>query len=123
MASAKGIWATLTSWLPTTPSTVARNVALPAPIAVTVPDASMEATAEFEEDHCTTTPDIGDPLPSKAAAVSLIVEPREPIVAGPVTLTVAGLRGSVELPQPARRTAAENQTKRFLTVPRLRTIR
>jgi hypothetical protein len=31
----------------------------------------MEATAEFEEDHCTTTPDIGDPLPSNTAAMSL----------------------------------------------------
>ena len=114
-----GIWATLTSWLPTTPSTVARNVALPALTAVTVPvTASMVATGEFDDDHCTVTPDIGEPLPSKAVAVSLIVEPSDPMVDGPVTVTVAGLRGSVELPQLAITTAVEHQINDLLTLPR-----
>ena len=123
IVSEKGICATLTSWLPTTPSTVARNIALPGLIAVTVPvAASIEATAEFEEDHCTTTPDIGDPLPSSTVAVSLIVEPSDPIVVGPVTLIVAALRGSVELPQPARSAAAENQIRELLTLRRYRAI-
>ena len=123
IASEKGICATLTSWLPTTPSTDARNVVLPALIAVTVPvAASIEATAEFEEDHCTTMPDIGDPLRSNTAAVSLMVEPSDPIVVGPVTLIVAALCGSVELPQPARRAAAENQIRELLTLRRYRAI-
>jgi hypothetical protein len=92
-------------------------------MALTIPvAASMEATAEFEEDHCTTTPDIGDPLPSNTATLSWIVEPSEPIVVGPVTLTAAGLRASVELPQPPRRTAAENQISELLTLPRYRVM-
>ena len=123
IASEKGICATLTSWLPTTPSTVACNVALPGPIAVTVPVAtSVEATPEFEEDHCTTRPDIGDPLRSNTVALSLIVEPSDPIVVGPVTLIVAALRGSVELPQLARRAAAENQIMELLSLRRNRAI-
>jgi hypothetical protein len=85
------VLATVSDIAPLAVPLVAVTFAEPAAIPVAVPEDDTATTAALLVDHVTVAPEITWPAESRTVAVSGNVEPTLRLVAGAVTLTLAGM--------------------------------